>query len=344
MMDEINLIIILVFVFLQYLLIINFYKFAKLLNIYDKPDKIRKKHINKTSLLGGTLIFISIVFSFFYSFDDPYSFGSTNYFFQNKSEFLFFIISCFFMYIIGLFDDKYNLSYLVKFFLTTCVLVFLLLNDEKLFINNIQLSFYYETINVSEISLFFTILCFLLFINAINMFDGIDGQVGFYGIVCLVYVVLLVGINLFIFTILISLISFLYLNLNKKCFLGDSGTLLLGFIISYLFIKLYNENILFFADKIFLIMIIPGIDMFRLFIERIIYKKNPFKADNNHIHHLFIYKFGIYKSIFFIQLLVILPIILSYYFNLLILNLITIIVYFLIISILKNHKTYRPYK
>ena len=40
------------------------------------------------------------------------------------------------------------------------------------------------------------------------MFDGIDGQVGFYGIVCLVYVVLLIGINFFIFTILISLISF----------------------------------------------------------------------------------------------------------------------------------------
>jgi UDP-GlcNAc:undecaprenyl-phosphate GlcNAc-1-phosphate transferase len=343
-MIKINLIIILVFVFLQYLLIINFNKIAKFLNIYDKPDKVRKKHTYKTSLLGGTLIFISIVFSSFYTFDDFNSFGSTKLFFQNEVEYVFFIISCFLIYLIGLFDDKYNLSYLVKFFLTICVLVFLLSNNEKLFINNIQLSFYYETINFSKISFLFTILCFLLFINAVNMFDGIDGQVGFYGIVCLVYIISLTGINYFIITILISLISFLYLNLKKKCFLGDSGTLLLGFVISYLVIKLYNEKILFFADKIFLIMVIPGIDMFRLFVERIIYKKNPFKGDNNHIHHLFINKFGTIKSIFFIQLLIITPIILSYFLNLLILNLITIVLYFLIISILKNYKTHLPYK
>lgn len=335
---------ILIFVLSQFLIIINFSKISKLLNIYDKPDQIRKKHTNKTSLLGGTLIFISILFYFFYSFIDPNAFGQTKLFFQNKAEFVFFILSCLFIYLIGLFDDKYNLSYLIKFFSTTCVLVFLLYNDEKLFITNIQLSFYYETISVSKISILFTVLCFLLFINAINMFDGIDGQVGFYAIVCLFYIVSLTGINYFIITILISIISFLYLNLNKKCFLGDSGTLLLGFVISYLVIKLYNENILLFADKIFLIMVIPGIDMFRLFMERIIYKKNPFKGDNNHIHHLFINKFGIIKSIFFIQILIIVPIILSYFFNLLILNLITIILYFLIILILKNHKTYRPYK
>ena len=59
-----------------------------------------------------------------------------------------------------------------------------------------------------------------------------------------------------------------------KCFLGDSGSILLGFIFSYLIIRLYNQNVIYFADNIFLLMLIPGLDMFRLFAERLIFKKS----------------------------------------------------------------------
>ena len=84
-------------------------------------------------------------------------------------------------------------------------------------------------------------------------------------------------------------------------------------------------------------MIIPGLDMLRLFAERLIKKKNPFKGDNNHIHHLFQFKFSKFKSILYSQLLIIIPVISSFYFNLLMIIFLTIIIYFLIITILKSY-------
>ena len=86
---------------------------------------------------------------------------------------------------------------------------------------------------------------------------------------------------------IISLLFFLILNFKGKVFLGESGILILAFIIGYIFIKSSNnQNNLFFADEIFMIMALPGIDMFRLFIIRIYNGKNPFSPDMNHIHHL----------------------------------------------------------
>ena len=46
------------------------------------------------------------------------------------------------------------------------------------------------------------------------------------------------------------------------------------------------------SEEIFLLMMIPGIDMFRLFVERIARKKNPFKGDRNHLHHILLNSFS----------------------------------------------------
>ena len=70
-------------------------------------------------------------------------------------------------------------------------------------------------------------------------------------------------------------------------YLGESGVLILAFIISYIFVKISNDkNNYFLADEIFMIMALPGIDMFRLFILRIYNGKHPFSSDTKHIHHL----------------------------------------------------------
>ena len=110
------------------------------------------------------------------------------------------------MYLIGLFDDKFNLNYLLKLF-TTTIIVFLLYLDENVLITKIHLSFYQKQIDISKINLFFTCLCFLLFINALNMFDGIDGQVGFCSIF-FVFFFFLIGYNLLILLLLISFFHF----------------------------------------------------------------------------------------------------------------------------------------
>ena len=83
--------------------------------------------------------------------------------------------------------------------------------------------------------------------------------------------------------------------------MGNSGSLLIAYIIGYYFIKFYNMNLIKFAEEIYIYMCIPGLDMFRLFITRIMKKKNPFKKDLFHIHHLILKKHNLPDTILKIQ-------------------------------------------
>ena len=79
---------------------------------------------------------------------------------------------------LGLLDDKINLNANIKFFLFTLALLIIFICDKNLTINRINFSFTNKTFFLDNFSLAWTILCFLLFINAINMFDGINLQTG----------------------------------------------------------------------------------------------------------------------------------------------------------------------
>ena len=97
---------------------------------------------------------------------------------------------------------------------------------------------------------------------------------------------LTIFLQFFFILILISLLFFLYLNHFNKAFLGDSGSILLAFLFSYFFIKFYNQINLIKTDQIVLFMLIPGLDLMRLFITRIYKGKLPFSPDRNHLHHI----------------------------------------------------------
>ena len=104
------------------------------------------------------------------------------------------------------------------------------------------------------------------------MFDGINLQSSFYSLFIFFNFIFFIN-SLLINIIVISLIFFSYLNFKNKTFLGDSGSLLLAFIISYFFINLYNLDYINYADKICIFMLIPGLDLIRLFVIRIFNKK-----------------------------------------------------------------------
>ena len=195
-----------------------------------------------------------------------------------------------------------NIKLALYFFI---ILILALLND-KILINFIKFTFVSYNLNNLYISIFFTIICFLLFINAFNMYDGINLQSGLYSIFIFsifLYKGILTEISI---TLITSLFFFLYLNWKNKCFLGNNGALLLSFVISYLFIKSNSANT-FYADEIFLIMMIPGIDLLRLAIFRLAKGKHPFRADRNHLHHLLLNNFGFNKTIIIITLMTTIP-------------------------------------
>jgi UDP-GlcNAc:undecaprenyl-phosphate GlcNAc-1-phosphate transferase len=116
------------------------------------------------------------------------------------------------------------------------------------------------------------------------MFDGINLQSGSYSLLIFI-IFLLFTKNIFFLYFIIPLIFFLILNYFDKCFLGNSGSALLAFIISVLCIKLHNIN-KFYADDIFLLMCIPGYELLRLAFVRLLKKKHPFYPDRDHMHHL----------------------------------------------------------
>jgi UDP-GlcNAc:undecaprenyl-phosphate GlcNAc-1-phosphate transferase len=209
--------------------------------------------------------------------------------------------------LIGFIDDKYQINHNIKFVLSIILIILTFCLDKDLLLRKLEFSFLKSAIDLGFFSYFFTILCFLLFINAYNMLDGINGQATCYALFIfflLIYKNILVT---FFSILLIPLLIFLILNFQNKSFLGDSGTLPLGYIISYIFIKLYNTEKIFLADEIFLIMSIPGYELLRLAIKRILNKKHPFLPDNNHIHHLIGQKCKFIINFFIIQFIIIFP-------------------------------------
>jgi UDP-N-acetylmuramyl pentapeptide phosphotransferase/UDP-N-acetylglucosamine-1-phosphate transferase len=146
---------------------------------------------------------------------------------------------------------------------------------------------------------------YILVINSFNLIDGIDGLAGSLALMaCIVFAVLFYLIDDVSMVVLCGAVSggiipFLFLNFSKhkKMFLGDTGSMILGFILAVLSVRLINsseKNVdMLFNDSAPLlalaILFFPLLDTLRIFFIRVfIYKKSPFLADKNHIHHRFL--------------------------------------------------------
>lgn len=262
----------------------------KIFNNYflDIPNVGRKIHKEPTYLIGGHFIFISysafLLFSFDYSLNHKFVF--------------FFIFSCIFL--IGILDDLKDLKPIVKLGLVLIIYLVLINFDNDYLLEKIYFETFDKNLNFGIYSYPVSILCVLLLINAINLIDGINGLAMMVFIIIYLYLnyFLNVAFNIFIFIFYL----FIFFNIYKgKYFLGNSGSLIIGALIAFSTIKAYNSNFTQnnSAEDIFILFLIPGIDMFRLFAGRIIDKKNPFKADNLHLHHLLIAKYSLKNILFF---------------------------------------------
>jgi UDP-GlcNAc:undecaprenyl-phosphate GlcNAc-1-phosphate transferase len=334
----INFFLVISVILLNFLIIYFYQPISRLFNLFDYPDYKRKIHNKPIPLIGGlmlvTNLIVILLFNIFFShLIDINFFGSIN-------NYYFFFIVLIFFFAIGYLDDKYQINANSKLLFTSLCILLLMHFDENILLKNINLSFTNYTLHLRNLSYFVTLICFLLFINAFNMLDGINGQVTLYAIFIFVILIFNQVLPLYISLLVIMFLFFLVLNLKNKAFLGDSGSLPLGYMISYIFLRSYNNfGDIFLADEIFLIMSIPGYELLRLAIQRIINKKHPFFPDNNHIHHLLIKKYKPLKTMFIIQLILVAP----YFFYLLTHNfffsfLFSLIIYVLVIYIFNKIK------
>ncbi len=329
------------FIFINLFFFIYFSRIKVFYLNIDRPNKKRKFHPKPTPLAGGTLIFFNLIIYFFiYKFSNAQI--EKEIFFNDESSFNYFIMISSMIFLLGFVDDKMNLKANFKFLILTFAILILLILDNDLIIKDIKFSFHDRVFSLDTFAIFFSVFCLLVFINAFNMFDGINLQSGLYSILIFTCIIFFYSNSLLIKILIISLICFSYLNFKDKTFLGDSGTLLISFIIGYLFIKLYNLKYINYADEITLYMLIPGLDLIRLFIIRIVNKKNPLSSDRNHLHHILINKFSFKKTLLIIFSLIFLPIVLNYLeIYKLISILITVLLYFVLLYASKRTKTFR---
>lgn len=303
----------LLFLIVNFLIFFNLDFLLKLININDLPDKKLKLHKNKTPLAGGIIIFFNLLITVVWQ-----SFFSDNFLMLDKiilskRDILSIIFLMFSFFLVGLYDDKYHVAPLNKLLFVILVSIIVLLINNDLIISNLSFSFLKNKIFLNNLSFFFTIFCIVILKNALNFYDGVNGQSGIYYLVVFLFLFLISDYNFFYLTIIVSLTFVLLLNLYNKVFFGDNGVYLVSTLIIISLIYEYNltKNILY-ADQIFLILILPGIDLVRLTIERLVLGKNPLFGDRNHLHHLLIKKFNLMITNVFLLILNILPIVLFY--------------------------------
>ena len=204
------------------------------------------------------------------------------------------------LFIIGVYDDLYQADFKLKFLMQLIVAKILI--DQGYVITNL-----YGFLGINEIpwiiSQFFTGLSFIIIVNAYNFIDGVDGLAISETLKNLCFFLFLLPSKDTFYTLAYVLVficfPFYFFNLKKrkKVFLGDAGSLFLGGVnIVFLFHFLNPNttvNIVIGIKKILFAAILlsyPLIDLTRVVIIRIINRRSPFTADQNHIHHWFISK------------------------------------------------------
>ncbi|NIX63934.1 undecaprenyl/decaprenyl-phosphate alpha-N-acetylglucosaminyl 1-phosphate transferase [Gaetbulibacter sp. S0825] len=274
--------------------IIGLVEYKKLM---DEPN-IRSSHVKVTPTLGGIAFFYSIILALFFLKD----WGKFN-------ESIYLVPGLTILFITGLKDDLVVLSPFSKLLAQLVAIAFILSNASFTIYSLNGFFGIYEI----PIYVFYTIGAFMMLtiINAYNLIDGIDGLAAIVGIVILIIYTTIFYMTKEYFYALISLtlngclMAFLRYNLSdeKKIFMGDTGSLIVGYIISILTLKFLAlspnslkdlpfalENVPLIAISI---LIVPLFDTARVFTIRVANKRSPFSSDRNHTHHILIDYFNL---------------------------------------------------
>ena len=258
---------------------------VKKYSLYDVPDH-RKEHKIPVATFGGVAIWAGMVTSLLMWFS-----------FSNNATIISFMFSLIILFSLGVMDDLKNLSARYKLIIEVGLATIMVIAGTRITSFN-GLFGIHELPITAQYTL--TVLAIVGITNAFNLIDGIDGLaggLGFMSLVTLGIFLTLCGDNnmaLIAFSLAGGLLAFLYFNINPaRIFMGDTGSLVLGFVISIMCIRLMQVNNsmqhpLVPHSPVFVlgIVLIPVFDTLRVFGIRMWKGKSPFSPDKTHIHHL----------------------------------------------------------
>ena len=256
---------------------------AHLKNLLDEPDH-RRLHDSLTPRLGGLAIFAGFMSAITIFGDVTSSIQRT-------------LASVLILFFIGLKDDVVSISAFKKFF------VQILATGIVMFLGDIRIANFYGFLGLYElpegISYGFTFLVITGITNAINLIDGLDGLAG----IIITIIMGTFGFYFFMyggpdfapyaklcFCLMGAVVGFLRYNIkNAIIFMGDTGSLVCGFLVAITAIKFIDMQGMGLDNTPSLaigILVIPIFDTMRVFSLRILNGRSPFSPDKNHIHHV----------------------------------------------------------
>ena len=261
-------------------------KVAQRIGLVDKPNA-RKLHDGSIPLVGGISICISILY---FLFNNPDILPNTPLY----------AICILILVSIGALDDKYDLSFKLRFAVQASLSVVMMV------LGDIELTSIGDIFGTGKIvtlgwfGYFVTILAVVGAINAFNMVDGIDGLLGGLSIVTFGGLGLVLAYDsqhnlaYICLVMVVTIIPYILLNLGafgrrRKVFMGDAGSMLIGFTVIWLLLQSSQngtEPPLRPVTALWLIAV-PLMDMAAIMIRRIRRGDSPFKPDREHLHHIF---------------------------------------------------------
>lgn len=265
-----------------------FIKIAYIKKLFDVPGEDRKLHKGIVPSMGGIMIFAGTIFSFtlFFPADQVHDFK--------------YLIPCaIVLFFVGVKDDIIGTAP-VKKLIAHLIVAFIMV-----LMADIRLTSLHGLFGVKEIplaaSVFLSVFTYIVIVNAFNLIDGVDGLAGSVGFL----VSLAFGIWFYLvhdevygvlaFSLAGAILGFLRYNLYPaRIFMGDSGSLLIGFLIAVMAIELVEYDKATLPETVkslskpllaMTVLVIPLLDTARIFIYRSAKGMSPFQADKNHIHH-----------------------------------------------------------
>ncbi|WP_454987353.1 glycosyltransferase family 4 protein [Capnocytophaga leadbetteri] len=261
-------------------------------NLMDNPNE-RSSHKEKTPTLGGISFFVSIVFTLMVF--RPFDIDQVGINILSGVGVLFFV---------GLKDDLVGVKPSTK--IIGQIIATLML----FFSTDLKITTLDGFLNITDIpywtSVFISCAIVMAIVNSYNLIDGINGSASMVGMVIFSgFAYVFYDAEMYYYFLLSILcigflLAFLRYNLSnkKRVFMGDTGSMIVGFILAVLAIKFFaldttslESAVINPANKVWVllsIIFIPFFDTTRVFTTRIIRHGKPFKADRSHIHHVFI--------------------------------------------------------
>ncbi|MEN8154849.1 MAG: MraY family glycosyltransferase [Acidobacteriota bacterium] len=268
-----------------------------ILNYFSKNRIGKRKDIERNSKgfrprLGGVGIFLGFLISLVLIL----SMSSLNMFdyakFPDVFQFNFYLISLFIIFMIGLIDDLIGLNAWQKLPVEIVAATILFFNGFAIKLLSIPFA-PGKIVLPLLLSYIVTVLWIVGITNALNLIDGIDGLAGGIALLSSISFVIISYLNgkphfaLLAASMIGPLLAFLIYNFYpSKIYMGDSGSLVLGFYLATLSLKASSKASfgITFIVPIF-ILFLPILDTSLSFFRRIFKRKNPLRADDEHIHH-----------------------------------------------------------